>query len=113
MKRFFVPSILLAAALTVTLALAAGAVTSFIAILPHSYVLVLAGLAILSSLQEAFERAFNSQLRFGALIALVVAATPFTIAGITAAFWAIIAGLLSSLLAERGELLAHWQEKGL
>lgn len=102
---------LLAAALTVTLALAASPVTSFIAILPHSYVLALAGLAILSSLQEAFERAFNSQMCFGALIAFVVAATPFTVAGITAAFWAIIAGLLGSLLAERRELLAHWREK--
>ncbi|MBI3058192.1 MAG: benzoate/H(+) symporter BenE family transporter [Deltaproteobacteria bacterium] len=103
---------LLAAALTVTLALAASPVTSFIAILPHSYVLVLAGLAILSSLQEAFERAFNSRLRFGALIAFVVAATPFTIAGITAAFWAIVAGLVGSLLAERSALQAYWREKG-
>jgi benzoate membrane transport protein len=102
---------LFAAVLTVALALAASPVTSFIAILPHNYVLALAGLAILSSLQEAFERAFNSQLRFGALIAFVVAATPFTIAGINAAFWAIIAGFLGSLLAERRELLAHWQGK--
>jgi len=103
---------LLAAALTVSLALAASPVTSFITILPRSYVVVLAGLAILSSLQEAFERAFSSRLRFGALIAFVVAATPFTIAGITSAFWAIIAGLLASLVAERRELLAHWQRKG-
>lgn len=102
---------LFAAVLTVTLALAASPVTSFIAILPRSYVLVLAGLAILSSLQEAFERAFNSRLRFGALIAFVVAATHFTIAGVTSAFWAIIAGLLASLVAESRELLAHWQEK--
>lgn len=100
-----------AAVLTVTLALAASPVTSFIAILPRSYVLVLAGLAILSSLQEAFERAFNSRLRFGALIAFVVAATHFTIAGITSAFWAIIAGFLASLVAESRELLAHWQGK--
>ncbi len=102
---------LFAAVLTVSLAVAASPVTSFIAILPRSYVLVLAGLAILSSLQEAFERAFNSRLRFGALIAFIVAATPFTIAGVTSAFWAIVAGILASLVAESRELLAHWQEK--
>jgi benzoate membrane transport protein len=71
-------------------------------------VLALAGLAILSSLQEAFEKAFSEKLRFGALVAFAVAATPFSFVGITSAFWAVITGFLASLLAERGELLAHW-----
>ncbi|MGH7773843.1 MAG: benzoate/H(+) symporter BenE family transporter [Candidatus Binatia bacterium] len=103
---------LFAATLTFTLALAAGPVSSFLAILPKEYVLALAGLAILSSLQEAFEKAFGGQLRFGALVAFAVAATPFSFVGITSAFWAILAGFAVSLLAEKGEVRAYWQEKG-
>lgn len=103
---------LISAALTVTIALAASPVTSLLGILPRVYVLALAGLAILSSLQEALEKAFGGKLRFGALVAFAVAATPFTFAGITSAFWAIVAGFVVSLLAERSDLLAHWREKG-
>lgn len=98
--------------LTIPLAFAAGPVTSFLSILPRSFVLTLAGLAILSSLQEAFERAFEGRLRFGALMAFAVAATPFTLLEITSAFWAIIVGFLTSLLIERREMAAYWQEKG-
>lgn len=103
---------LISAALTVAIAFAANPVTSLLAILPRGYVVALAGLAILSSLQDAFERAFGGKLRFGALVAFAVAATPFAFAGITSAFWAILAGFVASLLAERQELLAHWREKG-
>ncbi len=104
---------LIAAVLTFSIALAAGPVTSLLRILPRGYVLALAGLAILSSLQEAFEKAFSEKLRFGALVAFAVAATPFSFVGITSAFWAVLAGFLASLLAERGELLAHWGIKGM
>jgi benzoate membrane transport protein len=100
---------LIAASLTIVLALAAAPVMSLIGILPDSYVFALAGLAILSALQDAFEKAFGGRLRFGALIAFGVAATPFSIAGITSAFWALIAGLAVSLLVERADLLAHWR----
>jgi len=102
---------LIAAALTLTIALAASPVTSLLVVLPRAYVLALAGLAILSSLQDAFEKAFGDTLRFGALVAFGVAATPFNFLGITSAFWAIIAGLTASLLAERKEILARWNEK--
>jgi hypothetical protein len=29
--------------------------------------------------------------------------------GITSAFWAILAGIAASFMAERGELLAYWR----
>lgn len=103
---------LIAAALTLIIALAASPVTSLVSILPRGYVLALAGLAILSSLQEALEKAFGGKLRFGALVAFAVAATPFGFAGITSAFWAVIAGFVASLLAERSELQLHWRKKG-
>lgn len=98
-----------AALLTFVLALAASAVSSLLAIVPRQYVIALAGLAILSSLQEAFEKSFAGRLRFGALVAFAVAATPFSFAGISSAFWAVIAGFAVSALAERGEMRAYWR----
>lgn len=97
--------------LTIGLAFAASPVTSVLAILPRAYVLALAGLAILSSLQEAFERAFAFRLRFGALVAFAVAATPVSFAGITSAFWAVVAGIVASIVAERSALLEDWSGK--
>ena len=101
---------LIAAPLTLTIALAAGLVIPILAVLPPAYVFALAGLAIVASLQDAFERAFGGTLRFGALVGFAVAATPFSFVGITSAFWAVIAGLGASLIAERGQLLTHWRE---
>ncbi len=99
----------IAATLTISIALGAGTLSSLLSVLPRSFVVTLAGLAILSSLQSALETAFGGKLRFGALAALVVAATPFAVFGITSAFWAVVAGIAASLMAERRELLAHWR----
>ncbi|MCH8055036.1 MAG: benzoate/H(+) symporter BenE family transporter [Deltaproteobacteria bacterium] len=102
----------ISAALTIVLAFAATPVASLLNVLPKTYIFALAGLAILSSLQDALEKSFGGKMRFGALVGFVVAATPFAVLGITSAFWAILAGFGASLLAERQELLAHWREKG-
>jgi predicted benzoate:H+ symporter BenE len=50
-------------------------------------------------------------MRFGAVAGFVVAATPFTLFGITSAFWAILAGLAASLCVERKEVLDFWAGK--
>lgn len=100
---------LIAAPLTVLIAIAATPVASLIGVLPSSYIVALGGLAILASFQDAMERTFTGGLRFGALVAFLVAATPFSLLGITSAFWALVAGFLGSLLIERGELVAHWR----
>ncbi len=100
---------LIAAALTVLIAIGAGTLTSLMTALPRTFVVTLAGLAILSSLQSALETAFNSRLKFGALAAFAVAATPFTILGITSAFWAIVIGISASLVTERTELFRFWR----
>lgn len=99
----------LAACLTVVLAFTAVPVASLIQVLPASYVFALAGVAILSSLQDAFVQSFTGTLRFGPLVAFVVAATPFSFMGITSALWALVAGVLSSLLAERPFILSVWR----
>src|SRR5215813_11296414 len=77
---------------------------------PKTYVLALAGVAILSSLQDALEKAFGGKMRFGALVAFAAAATPFAILGVSSAFWAIFAGILASALAERQQLVEFWNE---
>ena len=100
---------LIASGLTIIMACAAAPVASLLGILPRSYIFALAGLATLSSLQDAMEKSFSGGLRFGALVAFGVAATPFAFAGITSAFWAIVMGLLASLLVERVQLLAYWR----
>ncbi len=103
---------LIASTLTFILALGAGTVSSLIRILPAAYAVSLAGLAILSSFQDALVKALSGELRFGALAAFAVAATPFALAGITSAFWAVIAGLVVSLVVERPELFKYWRQKG-
>ena len=102
---------LIAAALTLLIALAAAPVALMLGILPSGYVVALAGLAILPSLQNALEKAFEARLRFGAVVALVVSATSFSFLGIGSGFWALIAALLASLVAEREDLMAHWRGK--
>ncbi len=98
----------ISALLTIVMALAATPVASLLNVLPKTYIFALAGLAIISSLQDAVERAFAGNMRFGALVAFVVATTPFAVVGITSAFWAIMAGLLASLLAEPKQLFDFW-----
>jgi benzoate membrane transport protein len=102
---------LIAASTTIVIALFATPLASLIDILPKTYVVVLAGLAILSPFQDSLVKSFSGDLRFGAVIAFGIAATPFAFYGITSAVWAIIGGLIASLAAERGELLAHWKNE--
>jgi benzoate membrane transport protein len=98
----------ISAGLTIILAFAATPVASLLNVLPKPYIVAVAGLAIVSAFQDALEKSFTGKLRFGALVGFVVAATPFAILGITSAFWAIIAGLAASALAERKQLLEFW-----
>ncbi|HEY3060231.1 MAG TPA: benzoate/H(+) symporter BenE family transporter [Chloroflexota bacterium] len=100
---------LIASSAMLLIALAAAPVTSLLGILPHSYIVALAGLAILPSFQDALERAFGGTLRFGAVTSFLVAATPFSIMGITSAFWALVAGVAVAFLTDRAQLLTHWR----
>ena len=99
---------IISALLTVFLAFAASPVASLLKVLPKTYIFAIAGLAIVSSLQDALEKALMGKMRFGALVAFAVATTPFAVAGITSAFWAIIVGLLASLLVEPKQIFEFW-----
>lgn len=88
----------------VVIALFAMPLASLVGLLPKAYVVVLAGLAIFSALQEAIEKAITSDMKSGALVAFCVAATPFSLLGITSSVWAIVAGLIMSAVVEREAL---------
>lgn len=98
----------ISASLTIIMALAATPVASLLNVLPKTYIFALAGLAIIASLQDALAKSFGGKMQSGALVAFVVAMTPFAVFGITSAFWAIIAGVLASLLVERSQLIDFW-----
>jgi benzoate membrane transport protein len=106
-------AVAVSSALTLVLAVAALPLASLLAALPASFVVALAGVALVSSLQDALEKAFGGAMRFGALVAFVVAATPFSLLGITSAFWGLVAGVLASLVAERAQLLRFWRQAPL
>ena len=66
----------LSSLLVLAMACVAGPFAALIAAVPQSFVIALAGVALVAALQDARERAFTGNLRFGALIAFIVAATP-------------------------------------
>ena len=101
---------IVAAALCFFIAFAASCVISLVEVLPRSFVVTLAALAILSSFPDALQKAFGSTLRFGSLAAFAVAATPFAIFGIASTFWALLAGVAASFLTERHDLIAYWRD---
>jgi benzoate membrane transport protein len=101
--------VVISALLTLLIAFAGTTIAALVGILPRSYIFALAGLAILGALQDSLEKSFSGPLRFGALVAFVVAITPFVMLGINSAFWALLAGVVASALLERKELLKQWQ----
>ena len=101
--------VVISASLTLFIAFAGTTIAALVGALPRSYVFALAGLAILGALQDSLEKSFSGPLRFGALVAFMVAVTPFAILGISSAFWALVAGIAGSVLLEREELLKQWR----
>jgi len=83
--------------------LLAGVAVPFVLALPKPLISVVAGLAmigvLLSALQHGFSRHQGSQT--GAFVALVVAMSSIKLFGISAPFWALVAGVVVSILADR------------
>ncbi|WP_104003839.1 benzoate/H(+) symporter BenE family transporter [Marinobacterium lutimaris] len=83
----------------------AGGAVPFILALPKSLIVVVAGLAMIGVLLAAFQQAFNKSLGYqiGAFVALVVAMSKLSLLGISAPFWALVAGVVVSTLLKEGE----------
>ena len=94
-----------------TNALAAAPIVAVVGALPASFVAVVCGLALIGPFQDSLQRSLDGPLRLGALVAFVVAATPFTVAGVGSSSWALLAGVAVSLAAEREGLAASLRER--
>jgi benzoate membrane transport protein len=70
---------------------------------PAAFIAVLAGLAMLRVLQAAFVTAFSTRFTLGALVTFVVTVADVSVFNIGAAFWGLVAGLVVSVLLERGD----------
>jgi benzoate membrane transport protein len=102
-------SSVIAAVLAALLGLCAACAGTLLAVLPVGFVPALAGLALLSVLMDALRRTTQTELPMGAFFALAIAASRVTLLGIGSAFWALVGGLLVSLVLERPALQKAWQ----
>ncbi len=74
----------------------------FIHLIPVGLTYVLAGLAMINVLIQSFRDAFKSgKFKIGAFFALVVGASGVTILGIGSAFWALVIGVVISLICDQ------------
>jgi benzoate membrane transport protein len=68
---------------------------------PTAFIAVLAGLAMLTPLKNAFLTSFSGTFSTGALACLLVTFSDITILGITAPFWGIVVGMAVSAVVDR------------
>ncbi len=76
-------------------------VTSLLMSTPAAFLSTLAGLALLKTLQGAFQTSFGKGFPFGGLIAFLVTLAGLPILNVGAPFWGLVFGLIASLLMER------------
>ena len=68
---------------------------------PKAFIATLAGIAILNVLKGSFTAAFGGKFSQGALIALIITVSDFTLLNIGAPFWGLLFGFLVSWITER------------
>lgn len=79
----------------------APAVTGMLLATPAAFLSTLAGLALLRTLQSAFQTSFGGTFSLGALVAFLVTLAGLPMLNIGAPFWGLVFGVLASLLLER------------
>jgi benzoate membrane transport protein len=84
-------------------ALLAKIAVDVVKLVPAEFTAVLTGLAMFEVFGSAFRGAFTGQFKSGAVVAFFIAVTNLSILSIGAPFWAIVLGVLTSLLVERGD----------
>jgi benzoate membrane transport protein len=75
---------------------------SFIQMIPTTLISILAGLAMINVLINAFKEGFQTgKCKLGAFTALVIGISGISVLHIGAAFWALVGGVVVSLIAEK------------
>ena len=83
----------------------APAVTNLLIATPTAFLSTLAGLALLRTLQSAFQTSFGEGFTCGALVAFLVTFAGLPILNIGSPFWGLVFGVITSLLIERQSFL--------
>jgi benzoate membrane transport protein len=85
----------------------AGVAVALVSALPPTLIAAVAGLAMIGVLISAFRGAFGvTGFQTGAFTALVIAMSGVTILNISAPFWALLGGVLVSLVVESNDFKA-------
>jgi benzoate membrane transport protein len=91
------------------IAMLAVPVIAVVQALPIAYTLTIGALAFIGPFRQTFAVTRTGDLRLGALAAFGLAALPLQALGMPMAFWALIAGIAISGIAERSHLMAIWK----
>lgn len=85
--------------------LLAGIAAQIPAMIPSSLLLAIAGLVLVAVLGQMLGGALSGPLKLGPLFAFAVAASDMALWGFGSAFWALVIGMLVTMLLERQELI--------
>jgi len=99
-SRHWIAAVLLGA-LAILFGIFAPLVTNLLLATPTAFLSTLAGLALLRTLQAAFQTSFKGDFSLGAMIAFLVTMAGVPIFNIGAPFWGLVFGVATSLLLER------------
>lgn len=93
--------------------LVAGVAVPVVMALPRELIGVVAGLAMISVLVAAFQQGFSKQLdcQIGAFVALVVAMSDFSLFSISSPFWALVFGVITSLLLKERQHVVRRRDR--
>lgn len=105
------PSVIVNGLFFVSFGLFASVAVALITVLPPELITALAGLAMLGVLLSAFKGAFaTNRYRLGALVALIIGISGASIFGVSTPFWALLGGLVTSLVLEFDDFKASREE---
>jgi len=90
--------------------LVAGAAASIIGILPKPLIGIIVGLTMIDVLTSAFMTAWSGKFKKGAFFSLVTAVSGIVIFKIGAPFWALVIGVIVSLILEKDEFEKYGKE---
>ncbi len=99
-ERHWIAAVVLGG-LAIVFGILAPLVTGLLLATPAAFLSTLAGLALLKTLQAAFQTSFGGKFALGALVAFLVTLAGLPILNIGAPFWGLVFGVATSLLLER------------